>query len=90
MAGEALSLRWSGWKRQRPYGQAGRGSVEYWMAGEALNLRTGRQGKRKVLDGRGSIEPSMVWMEAAETIWTGRQVGRQAGEALSVGWQGKH
>ena len=44
MAGEALSLQWSGWKQQRPYGkeagrQAGRGSVEYWMAGEALSLR---------------------------------------------------
>ena len=24
MAGEALSLQWSGWKQQRPYRQAGR------------------------------------------------------------------
>ena len=38
-AGEALSLQWSGWKQQRQNGQAGRGSVEYWMAGEALSLR---------------------------------------------------
>jgi hypothetical protein len=36
----------------------------------------------------------MVWMEAAETIWTGRQAGRGsvdywiAGEALSLGWSG--